>query len=60
MKTITGETIQESPTVSATTTSDMVGWWTRGYRGTFNWDHYRQIIDAKRYLQEESNFKKNV
>jgi len=48
MKTVMPETIQTTPQIKSINTMDMVEWWSNN--GTFNWMLYRQIIDAKRFL----------
>ncbi len=52
MKTIMPEEIQTSPTRNAINNMDMVAWWTNNGDGNFDWSLYRQIIEAKRYLNQ--------
>lgn len=53
MVTITPEEIQTAPTNHSINTMDMIEWWTNKGDGSFNWNLYRKIIDAKRFLIHE-------
>jgi hypothetical protein len=52
MTTIMPEEIQTSPTNNSINTMDMVAWWTKNGDGNFDWMLYRQIIEAKRFSDE--------
>jgi hypothetical protein len=56
MTTIYPNELEKGPKPSSINTMDMVSWWTNKGDGNFNWQLYRKIIDAKRYLLDNNNY----
>jgi|LauGreDrversion4_2_1035121.scaffolds.fasta_scaffold3571096_2 hypothetical protein len=46
--TITPEEMETTPKNTSISVLDMVTWWTQSNDGSFNWDLYKKLIDAKR------------
>jgi len=51
LKTVLPQTLDLMPKKNSITMTDRITWWNNSNRGSFNWDLYKKIIDAKRYAK---------